>query len=403
MTAGNADAALKAPRPAARRLGYQPALDGIRAFAVMAVITHHALLAQDWPPSGDLGVTTFFVSSGFLITVLLLQENADRGSVSLTRFYRRRGLRLLPALSVFLAAFLAYSFLQSLSYHPNNWSELKDGSLGALAGLFYFTNVLLGYDVGFEVPITIGHLWTLATQEQFYLLWPPVLALALRRRVSAKWIAVGLLAAIVALATHRFLLAFGGAHYTRVKFAPDVTFDSILLGCLAGVAFVNGWIPVRDPRKIGVAGFLAAVACLAMIVTPASDEALYGLFVPGYSIAALIVMLAAITSSTSLVNRGLSARPVVFVGRISYSLFLWQQLFIFAIAPRVTMPVAIALAFATSYASYVLVEQRFLAIKRRDRAQLEDQAAGLESSAVAEPPEAPTPRVAAAVQPSGDR
>ncbi|MGH7540528.1 MAG: acyltransferase family protein, partial [Gemmatimonadota bacterium] len=161
-----------------RRLGYQPALDGVRAFAVIAVIVHHAFNVLGWPRGGSFGVTTFFVASGFLITVLLLQERGRHDHISLARFYRRRALRLMPALVVFLVGVLAASLIVSLVEQPREWTQLGENGLGAFAGILYFTNILIGYDVGFDIPITTGHLWTLATEEQFYLLWPPVLAFA---------------------------------------------------------------------------------------------------------------------------------------------------------------------------------------------------------------------------------
>jgi peptidoglycan/LPS O-acetylase OafA/YrhL len=369
-----------------RRLGYQPALDGLRAFAVIAVIVHHAFNVLDWPRGGSFGVTTFFVASGFLITVLLLQERANRSRISLARFYRRRALRLMPALVVFLAGVLAYYLVDALVRQPHGWDALRENALGAFAGIFYFTNILIGYDVGFGVPITTGHLWTLATEEQFYLLWPPVLAFAARRRLGDKWLAIGLGAAIVLLAANRFALVLDDAPLPRVKYAPDTTFDSILLGCLGGVLFVNNWLPIRNARTIGAIGAVAAAACVALNVVPMGTGVQYGLGVPAYSFAALVVVLAAVTAPRSLVNRGLSTRPLVFVGRISYALFLWQQLCIFALAERLTVPVAVALAFVLAYASYVLVERPFLELKRRDRAQLEDQSTGLESSPPVEAP-----------------
>jgi len=363
-----------------RRLGYQPALDGVRAFAVIAVIVHHAFNVLGWPRGGSFGVTTFFVASGFLITVLLLQERGRHDHISLARFYRRRALRLMPALVVFLVGVLGASLIVSLVEQPREWTQLGENGLGAFAGIFYFTNILIGYDVGFDIPITTGHLWTLATEEQFYLLWPPVLAFAARRRLGDKWLAMGLGAAVVLLALNRFALALGDATLPRLKYAPDATFDSILLGCFAGVLFVNSWLPMRDARKIGALGAAAAAACLAMNVVPMSGGVQYGVVLPLYSFAALILILAAVTVPRSLVNRGLSLRPVVFVGRISYALFLWQQVCIFVLAEWLTVPGAIALAFGLAYASYVLVELPFLELKRRDRAQLEGQAVGLESS-----------------------
>lgn len=159
---------------AAPRLGYRPELDGLRALAVTLVVLQHTgdfLVSDDGPklsggplfPGGFLGVDLFFVLSGFLITTLLLEEHRDRGRISFTTFYERRALRLLPALGVLLAGTTIWVAVTA--------DGLRAHLRGVLAAVFYVWNlaVAAGVDVG---DFGHGHLWSLAVEEQFYLVWP---------------------------------------------------------------------------------------------------------------------------------------------------------------------------------------------------------------------------------------
>ena len=177
--------ALATRTAAPRKLGYQPALDGLRALSVMAVILYHADVS--WMPGGFLGVEVFFVVSGFLITSLLLEERARNGVVDLRNFWIRRGRRLLPALYLLLAvvsvaALLVYQdaagrmggdVLAALAYVYNWWQIFLDESYFAQAGR----------------PPLLQHLWSLAVEEQFYLLFPPIFALGLVKfgHLKVRW------------------------------------------------------------------------------------------------------------------------------------------------------------------------------------------------------------------------
>jgi peptidoglycan/LPS O-acetylase OafA/YrhL len=145
------------------KLRYRPALDGVRALAIAPVVTMHAF---GWPREGSLGVEIFFVLSGFLITTLLLEERGRTGAISLARFYRRRAARLVPGLVLMLAVYAivtrgthAWALLFALTY-TSNIATLADPT---------------------AMPWSLGHLWSLAQEEQFYLLWPPLLLLLLTR------------------------------------------------------------------------------------------------------------------------------------------------------------------------------------------------------------------------------
>src|SRR5919107_2087920 len=185
------------------RLSYSPGLDGLRAIAVMAVLLYHADLS--FIPGGFLGVEIFFVISGYLITALLLAEWHKRGHIDLKNFWLRRARRLLPALYVLLVVCLAYAVV----FLPGEVARLRDDVVAAIG---YVTNwyLILGQESYFEAvgrPSLLQHLWSLAVEEQFYLIWPPVLALGLavgatrlRRRRMLAFALAGAAASAVAMA-----------------------------------------------------------------------------------------------------------------------------------------------------------------------------------------------------------
>src|SRR5215203_2186902 len=220
------------------RLPYSPGLDGLRALAVIAVLLYHADLS--WIPGGFLGVEVFFVISGYLITALLLAEWHQKGTINLKDFWMRRARRLLPALYVLLVVSLAFAVV----FLPGEVARLRDDVLAAFG---YVTNwyLIFGHVSYFEAvgrPSLLQHLWSLAVEEQFYLLWPPVLALALavgasrlRRRRALTVALAGAVASAVAMA----LLYAPGVDPSRIYYGTDTRSTGLLCG--AAVAFL--WLP----------------------------------------------------------------------------------------------------------------------------------------------------------------
>jgi peptidoglycan/LPS O-acetylase OafA/YrhL len=220
------------------RLSYSPGLDGLRAIAVMAVLLYHADLT--WIPGGFLGVEVFFVISGYLITALLLAEWHQKGRISLKDFWLRRARRLLPALYVLLVVTLTFAVV----FLPGEVAELRADVIAAVG---YVTNwfLILGQQSYFESvgrPSLLQHLWSLAVEEQFYLIWPIVLAVGLgfgatrlkRRRVLAVAL-VGAAASALAMA----LMYTPGVDPSRVYFGTDTRATGLLCG--AALAFM--WSP----------------------------------------------------------------------------------------------------------------------------------------------------------------
>ena len=224
-------------------LPYSPGLDGLRAFAVIAVLLYHAGLS--WIPGGFLGVEVFFVISGYLITALLLAEWHQRGSINLRAFWLRRARRLLPALYLMLLVTLTFAVV----FLPGEVAKLRSDAIAALG---YVTNwyLVFGHESYFESvgrPSLLKHLWSLAVEEQFYLLWPPMLAAALslgalrwRRRRALLLALAGATASALLMA----ILYRPEVDPSRIYFGTDTRATGLLLG--AALAFV--WAPGRSPE-----------------------------------------------------------------------------------------------------------------------------------------------------------
>ncbi len=228
------------------RLPYLPGLDGLRAVAVVAVLLYHADLS--WIPGGFLGVEIFFVISGYLITALLLMEWRELGRVDLKKFWLRRARRLLPALYLLLAVTLTYAVV----FLPGEVARLRDDVIAALG---YVTNwyLVLGHESYFEAigrPSLLKHLWSLAVEEQFYLLWPPVLALGLSlgaERWRQRRVLFVALSGAIASAVLMAILYRPEVDPSRVYFGTDTRATGLLLG--AALAFL--WTPWPLPEREG--------------------------------------------------------------------------------------------------------------------------------------------------------
>lgn len=312
-----------------------PALDGLRGVAILLVLTYHCFTH---PSGGFYGVDLFFVLSGFLITSLLIDECSRTGRIDLRAFYLRRARRLLPALFAFLgvvALFLAAS------------PRILVGDAAAV--MFYATNIVRALGDSHSLPL-MGHLWSLAEEEQFYVLWPVAL-LTILRRWPARLVPF-LVVTLVALAGYRAGLLASGASHQRVYFAPDTHADPLIAGCLLAALSRTRRLVVPAWAVALAAGALGLLAAVSMPYTGWS----LAVGLPAASLASAILTAAA-ADRDSVVARILVFRPLVWLGLISYSLYIWQQLVFKLSGERgiVAFPIAILVACM----SYRYVETQF--------------------------------------------
>ena len=343
------------------RLGYRPALDGLRAVAVLSVIAYH--LGYGWAGGGFLGVDVFFVLSGYLITGILFRTATPDGK-ALLAFWSRRIRRLLPALLLVLGAvaFAAVAFVPA--------TEVGRLRFDSLASLFYFANWRFiwsgqSYFDLFSAPSPLRHLWSLAIEEQFYLVWPLVTLAALRfarnaRRVIAIVCVVGIAASVTTMA-----LVYDSFDPSRAYYGTDARIHSLLVGCLLALVFLHRR-PAEAPNR-NVQLLSAALAIVTVIALAATDVGWSG-FYRGGSLA-FAVLVASLIATTELagggpVNSILGWKPIRWVGLISYGLYLWHwPLIVWLTAPRVGFggwqldALRIAATFAAATVSFYLVEQ----------------------------------------------
>ncbi len=303
-----------------------PALDGVRALAVAAVVLYHA--RPSWLPGGFLGVDVFFVLSGFLITSLLLREHRESGRVGLRGFWMRRARRLLPALYLMLGAVL----LVELLAHLGAVTQLR---WDALASLGYVTNWFLllhqqSYFVAFSAPDALQHLWSLAVEEQFYVVWPLVAGLGLLRRGRALWFVCG---AALASALLCALLYDPAGDPSRVYYGSDTHSAGLLAGAALAIAYSRKWPrvsrTVRPSRRavlvVGAAGVGSLLAlCAAFAVMGETQPFVYrgGLLVIAVCSAALIGAL--LHPAAARLTAAFAWRPLRWVGVRSYGIYLWH-------------------------------------------------------------------------------
>jgi peptidoglycan/LPS O-acetylase OafA/YrhL len=350
--------------PAGRHLPYRPALDGIRALAVAAVLAYHGGLSH--AVGGFLGVDAFFVLSGFLITSLLLSEWRSRGRIGLTAFWSRRARRLLPALFLMLlaVAFYAVRFAQ-----PDELDRLRGDALATILYVANWRQVFGGqsYFDQFSVPSPLIHTWSLAIEEQYYLVWPLlVFSLLWLRRGSLKLL---LPASVVMLAGSAILMAVlfqPGHDPSRVYYGTDTRAQSLLVGALLAMLLMQaGPVKGRWPR---LALEVAAIGCAVGIGwtwthATGGDTLLYrgGFLMLALGVA--VVITAAVQPQAGVVGKVLSLPPLRGLGLISYGVYLWHWPIFMMLTPGRTgwsgyelFLVRVAVTLAVSIVSYNVVE-----------------------------------------------
>jgi peptidoglycan/LPS O-acetylase OafA/YrhL len=339
-----------------------PSLDGLRAVAVLLVIFHH--LHVPFSPDGR-GVLTFFVLSGFLITWMLLNESERTGDVSIRNFYVRRILRIFPAFYVFLILSIAARWL-TVAW-PNR-SLLYD----YLSAFFYTINYRLALTP--HIAHTAQHTWALSVEEQFYLLWPCVFV-AFHKKL--RRLAYVLVAAIVLINIYRLVLYFGfHARERWLTLSFDTRADHILIGCLLAVLLKRGigtwfwnWITARTWYSL--VPLLLTIASIAISM----HQGLTYRYSVGFVLDPLltaILLVQVIALGYSRLWGWLNWKVTVYLGKISYGMFLYHMLanhlviVLFGMHSlwfRLPAVIAVTVLFGTS--SYYLIENRFLRLKTK--------------------------------------
>ncbi|MDQ4501752.1 acyltransferase [Sinomonas sp. ASV322] len=289
---------LPVARVQASRLGHVPALDGLRAVAITLVVVYHAIMPAHFGGAG--GVDVFFVLSGFLITTLLLEEYDARKAVSFRRFYFRRLARLGPPLVLMLAVVLV----------PIAITMGLTTALGGTAlSLFYVMPI--GAESGATTLSPYEHTWSLGVEEWFYALWPPVLVWILRGR--RRWALVG-----AAATTGILVLAAFAAEAQSAEVSFILRACGLMAGCVVAVAMH------RTNVKVGRWAGIAGLALLGLSVLRSSIEPFSTIDVVSSDLGTLLLVLAIVRGPEGPLWRALSLRPVAYVGRISYEIYLWH-------------------------------------------------------------------------------
>ena len=356
------------PSPSDRK--YWVPLDGLRAAAVLVVFLTHSV--GDLVPGGFVGVDVFFVLSGFLITSLLVKEWQRHGRLRIGIFYMRRCLRLYPALVVVVLMALALAQVVGRTQ--------RQVTVDAVTALTYTLNFRVAFWSDSDLNV-IGHLWSLSVEEQYYLLWPPVLILLLRRGLAfARYGTVALLVACAVVKALGTVWLSGAQLY----FLPLGHLDEMLLGSWLGIVLAS--LPASRLRAFLArpsVPLLAALPLLATALLAGQIQALWLYFggLLGLGLCSLAIIGHVVAAPASWASRVLSLRPAVWLGVRSYGFYLYHQPVIelfrhHQMAYRYLLPAALVVTCVLVELSWRLVEQPFL---RRKRHFTVDRASEVES------------------------
>ena len=323
--------------------GYMPGLDGLRALSVIAVLLYHARMP--WLPGGFLGVEVFFVISGYLITLLLTQEFGRSTTISLRRFWTRRARRLLAAVYTLLAV---VSTAVLLFYR-----EDADQLAGQVwAALTYVTNWFLivseqSYFALIERPPVFQHLWSLAIEEQFYLLWP-ILLLAMLRLFRGRPGPIAGIAALGAVASLVWMaLLFEPAmDPSRAYYGTDSRASGLLLGAALAMVWKPNHRFAGDPGVktvsldlVGMAAVAVVIGCFATMRE--TDTFLYRGGFAVVSVASCVAIMATVHTGTVLGQHVLAHPVLTWIGVRSYSLYLWHWPIFVYTRPEIDQPLTL--------------------------------------------------------------
>ncbi|WP_263359366.1 acyltransferase family protein [Acidicapsa ligni] len=344
-----------------------PYLDGLRAFSIATVVLGHCKLFIPWfqtraaipvdlIANGRLGVRVFFVISGFLITTLLLKEMEKTGKISLSGFYERRIARIFPAFYTYIITIAVLAFFHVLDIR---WQDLVTGAT-------FTWNYGSLWNAGTTASGQVmGHLWTISLEEQFYLLWPACLILLGKRWAARFAVACVCLLPLVRLASYFLIPSTRG----QIMGMFHTGADTILWGVVGAFAWQRGAVD-----RISRLKYRAALPWLSALVAfglcPLLEARIRGanvVITPSLECASVMLFIFwLISGSGGVVRKALDSWPLVQLGLLSYSLYLWQELFI--LCERlyfIPLAVRVLCALVAAFVSY-----RFIEIPLRNRIRL---------------------------------
>lgn len=300
------------------RFGYNAALDGLRAVSVAGVIIEHNHYTK---LNGYHGVSVFFVISGYLITSLLMAEQARTGTIRLGRFYRRRFARLAPVMV--LVVILTVAWLVAIKEPLTTWWA------GVVGTLTYSMDIIQAIWGNGNVGVYFQYTWSLGLEEQFYIIWPIVLLILLRRRSTTLTLVV-LSAFYVLFWILRFHQDhFGTVTHERLFFGPVSNSDSLILGCIMAVV-LSRWSTAAWIQKI--ATVIGPIGLIGLVVILFTNNGLKGIRIldtQGFgqtALCAAAVVFWVAVEPQGVLGRFFSLRPLVFIGKLSYGIYLWNLL-----------------------------------------------------------------------------
>ena len=353
-----------------KKTKYLPSIDSLRAIAVIAVIIYH--IDANYLPGGFLGVDLFFVLSGYLISSLIIKEYKSTGTVNLYNFYVRRARRLLPAVYFMITVVLIIITLF-------NGVLLKKSYLDALFGYIYSSNWWyifhkLDYFDSFGSQSPFKHLWSLAIEEQFYMFFPLIFLIFNRKsksnngnsKLNKNFIYVVLSLILVSLIAH--ILLFDINNINRIYFGTDTRAFSLLVGVVGAILYPMDRLSERTTKKDNMIYSIVSLVSILVLIGIMINTSEYNtwLYRGGFLLVAIIGLIIIISSGRqyTFMSKLLSFKPFVFIGKISYSLYLWHFPILVVTTPvsEIGNPnlfyvtLRIGLIFLVATGSYMFVE-----------------------------------------------
>lgn len=345
-------------------LFYVPELDGIRGIAILLVMLFH--IGTPIFKGGFIGVDVFFVLSGFLITSLLLKEYDNHQKIALKNFYVRRALRLAPALIILL------STIALVSIFTLNYDLAKENINSILITLFYSANWVRAFNLR-EMGL-LNHTWSLSIEEQFYIIWPFLLIILLKITKSRKH-----LFAVVALLTIfswtlRIILQLKGFSADRLYNGLDTRADALLIGCILSIILFSNLINLKSKITLSLTKYIGIIALLSYIcILPFISWSSWHYFI---WLAFLIQILTAFLilyvfiSGDNFLKRFLRLKPLVWIGSISYGLYLWHDPVFEMIRMKeyslwIIAVTGFIITFSTAFLSFYFIEKPILKLKSK--------------------------------------